>query len=178
MTVIAAVVTDGRAWMAADSRTSWGSCYRDDADKLYRLGAAVVGLAGHSLYNRAMGTAPPLHAGASADETAEWCGRLVDHLIDYGRGRGHGEQVQGASVQTLTLLVATPAGLWEVGGDGSVLRVACGYTAIGSGGAEARGVLVALRHGDEPAERLFAALEASIALDSSCGGAIRLETLP
>lgn len=174
MTVIAAIVTDGRAYMAADSRTSWGTCYRDDGRKLFRLGEVLVGFAGHSLFHRALATMPP----CDTLEAEAWCGQLADHLIDYGKGRGHGEVTNAASMQSFTLLAATTAGLWEVSGDGSVLRVADGYTAIGSGGAEARGALHVLRRGDEPVERLHSAIAAAIALDRSCGGPVHVLETP
>lgn len=176
MSVIAAIVRDGHAVMACDSRVSFGAEMVGGAPKVFKRGRALVGLCGSLCFLRALRDAPPLLRAIEHDVTAkeceDWCGRLVDYMIAWGKERGQGQ----ANGPDFSMTVATTAGIWRVVGDGSVTAILRGWDAIGSGGAEARAVLhLAWNDSKSLRDSVTLACSVAAALDSSCG--LPIETM-
>lgn len=167
MTVIAATISEGgHVTMAADSRTCMGSEYLDGNVKAWRLGAALVGVAGGSALYVTTKHFRHLSETAKSDEIAGWCAHLYTALRDAALAHGQVYRNQdGTESLNMQVLVATRCGLWVIHTDGSVCLIPRTWHAIGSGGAEARG---ALHLGVTPAR----AVHAAIALDSGCGGPV------
>lgn len=181
MTVLAAICRDGRAWIASDSRACAGTGYRDDAQKLYRLGGAVVGVSGSLYIRRPISQAESAPLNATAEQIEEWCWGLADGLRAWAKERGHGEQGGMSHYQDMALLIASPVGIWRIDGDGCVIQVVRDWEAIGTGGVEARGALALMYQQGmtkSPINMLDSAVMVACSLDTMCGGPIQRESLP
>lgn len=191
MTVIAAAYdkTARRAVVAADSRCTWGDHVTFTDDKIRPFGAAVVGMSGYALFARALDAladdlslkVQPTDPGDAAAWDA-WVWRFTEALNAWARGKGHGATEKGLwELPGVSMLIATPAGLWRMSGGAHCLRVHEPYLAIGSGGEVALGVLHALSRlpgcpTPTPVERVFAAALAACDTLASCGEPIHTLT--
>jgi len=176
MTVIAAVVEGDRAYMAADRLVAWGMVCANGKAKICRMGSALVGLSGGTLYWAHLRHAAVLFEprdGLTEALVEDWLQGLVDGLRAWAEARGHGATEGRAKVHDTYGLVATPVGLWEFSCDGSYTRVPASGWAQGCGAELALGALYATR-GRPPAERVRIACEAAVAHSTGCGGPLDL----
>lgn len=182
MTVIAAVIVDGVPYMAGDRRVSWGSTHDNGEPKIRRMGGALVGFSGASLYHRALRKAPELvvpASGLTVDLVEDWLDDLMDHQHNWAASRGHGAVEGREKALNSYMLVATSVGLWSTSCDGSWVRHTRGEWATGSGDCIALGSMYTSRSMPlRPEERVRVACSAAVALDSGCGGTIDVLSIP
>ena len=140
MTVVAGrVQDDGSVVLAADTGLTKLQHRSAGANKLVRLGDAVVGWTGVSAVSSAIRICRPYR---DPDDVESWLHELAHRVWAWSRER---EQLcddgDGSRFAPATLLVATPGALWEIDGIGGVVLVAEGYSAVGAGAAIAIGAL-------------------------------------
>jgi ATP-dependent protease HslVU (ClpYQ) peptidase subunit len=169
VTVIAAIhdPRTGRAWMQADTRAVAGSAIvSSTVQKVARHGLALIGGSGPAaITGFVRRRAPDLEPGQDVEDYLE---RLSDAWVEWSAHNGLDTVHDGRTFREGDLLVATPYGLWGIGGDRSIAQHD-GYMAIGSGYCEAMGALYATRACD-PEFRLRVAIEAACLLDTGCAG--------
>ena len=154
-------------------------CVRNPG-KAVRLGLAIIGLAGHRFFRRAVESYAPLTPALDAQE---WCEGLADHVAEWARHRGHGKVHEGSGIWNCDcwLLVLTPDGIWNVspGGDATIIMEP--YAAIGSGQPIALGALAALSMtcpGEDPPFYVERALKVCVRHGDGVGGGYSLESSP
>ena len=174
MTVIAAIhdPATGRAWMQADTRAVAGSAIiSSTVQKIARRGLALVGGSGPAAIVGFVRRAPEMEAGEDALDYME---RLSDAWAEWSARNGLDTIRDGRTFREGDLIVATPHGIWGIGGDRSIIRSG-DYAAIGSGYCEAMGALYAT-DGQPPEHRLAVAISAAHILDTGCAGMGELMT--
>lgn len=183
MTVIAGFVDvkRGVCAIAADSRVCWGEEYQDGIQKLYGLGAALLGHSGALLYHGYLRNAPPLvepAGGLTVRGVEDWLQALVDGQRAWANQRGHGSTEGSARVLESYALVVSRIGTWSLSSDGSYVRLPSDRGTTGSGARYAEGAMWAIK-GDrpEPAAVVRTACEAAVALSRGCGGDIQVMSL-
>ena len=176
MTVIAAIVKNGQCAIAGDRRISWGGTYAEGDPKVHDKGAALVGRAGSPMFARYVRTYPNLvvpEGGLTREVSEAWVVGLAEGARKWADERGHGASEGRSKKYDLTLVVATPVGLWDCSGDGAVVHIPGGVWAQGSGASEAMGAMHALRDAELTLRELAGkAAMTAIALDVNCGDGI------
>lgn len=179
MTVIAAIVQDGAAYMAADRQVANGWTTHESGPKIRMMGEAIVGLSGAMRAAAYLRQHEPLVSpvvGLTPEMVDGWAQGLADGLHNWLGARGHGKVDDTGKIQGVVLLVATRLGVWRIDSDGACLRILSGEWACGSGEDFAIGVLFATK-GSLPGKRLRTACEAAIAHNMGCGGPVDVLTL-
>ena len=164
MSVVVGVVTDTEVVIAADTALT-GNFTTFGESKIFRVGDAVVGMAGNPLWGTFIrGYTEPLTDRSSIEAFAQaWWEWVQARNLEKDEQGGH-------------FLVATSEGLFEVCSTGAVC-VADLYTAIGSGESIAIGALWAARGGIASGQGdviAFGAVSAAIYHHPTCGGTVEL----
>ncbi len=163
----------GGVWLGADRRMCSSSGYRAySGPKMEEYEHVCVGFTGDNMVS--------VDVLAGGKTWADIEARTP--VIGWGVGRPaliarfgeNGVKPDDDGIWPVSAIVASGAGLWIVGADLSMLRVADGMMAMGSGGQYAAGALCALRRhwqqlnfgGDEI---VLEALRAAGARDENCG---------
>lgn len=159
MTTIAAIVTEGGAWIAGDRRVTWGTHYRASAvPKVVERDGWLLGLSGSTVFAAAVAAldvvTPENIVCVAASMTEGQAGGAImaqpGRLVEIGSGGG------------LSDIGPTPDGETE----GRGWRA----TAIGSGASEAAGAIMAMeRTGRTTLDALTMAIRVAAALDSATG---------
>lgn len=184
MTVLVGIVEGGHAFMAADSLCIENHHVRVPiAPKIHRFGCALVGLAGSSVYRRALQDVMPLSSRKREDAQA-WVYDLADTLRAWGNKHGHGNKEGSALLHSIDALIATPAGLWTIGQDGAVMPILPAegppQWAIGAGQDVALGALYTLSRAAAvlpPQYRVRLAVEAACAVSVYCALPVHVESV-
>ena len=162
------------------------TCVRSQP-KAIRLGDALVGISGSTVYLRPLRAQGPLLRSTMAqelhgDRVQKWTESLIDSVHEWARTRGHGHVgSDGVWVIDVSLLVLTPAGIWEAGPSGDVARLVEPYAAMGSGHAVALGALAVLQDtcpNRKPRWYVKSALEAALRHSNAVGAFSTVETVP
>jgi 20S proteasome alpha/beta subunit len=176
MTIIAAVIDGRSAVIACDSLGSNGWSKSVYGSKLVRLrNDLVVGISGSYLLARW------LREGGAEEALREPGAAALDKLWAAWRvwakaqGCGHTDPSGDHNIPA-TVLAAMPGQLFELQSDGSVLRAAFPYAAVGSGASVALGALAAARLArlDVWASAPLA-VHAAIRHVPSCGGDVHVQ---
>ncbi|MEZ0074205.1 hypothetical protein [Planotetraspora sp. GP83] len=163
MTAIAAIVQDGRVYMAGDSAGSCGWDIRLRSDpKVFLNGPYVFGFTssyrmGQLLHYAFTPPEPPAEGDLHAFMVTNFVDAVRACLKEGGYARKESEQESGG-----TFLVGVSGRLFEIEDDYQVGESADGFAAVGGGAALALGALHATADlGMEPSERLQRALAAA-----------------
>lgn len=168
MTIVAAYIDrHGRTAIGCDTQCQ-GYTKMQLATKLARVGGAVVGSSGSSVWDRFLRESAP-RIDNPGDVPA-----FADALVAWARERGHGDVDGQLWSAPVCALIALPGYLAEVTGDGGIVEPIREepYLAIGGGEGVARGALYyAHRIGGFDAEEVVAAVvDAAIRHAIGCGG--------
>lgn len=191
MTVIAAVIDlkTNRGAIASDRLVTRGYLEQEGPPKVIRLGAALVGFTGASLFRTYFRSAAPLvepAGGLSFDAVESWVYDLAEGGRQWAEGRSHGANEGRDRLHNTSALVLTSVGLWFIGPDWNVEQIPSGAYAIGSGDETAQGVLwvtdptrfPSAPGAADPSVRVRAACEAACDLVRGCGGTVDVFTVP
>lgn len=161
MTVIAARRSGRYVEIGCDTLIAWGGTKLFTPTKLIRIGTVVLGSGGACAIDNA------LHDYLSRRRNAPPLRTDLEIYRFFRSFRAHWREHGGADYEYSSLL-ASPGGLFSIDSDLAVLRH--DYLAIGSGGPYALGCL-------EAGLSVKEALAVAIALDTRCGGEIRVEKI-
>lgn len=154
MTCIAAIIFEGRVYMAADSCGSDGVNYRVRRDsKLFRLGEFIIGFTSSFRMGQLLQyqMQPPILPGDPRDLYRYLCTTFIERARKLlGDNGGH-------------FLIGTRGRIFEVMSDFQVAEYDRDYAAIGSGKPWAEGALMVQSKDVPPRGQLFLAMSAAAA---------------
>lgn len=153
MTLIAAVIEDGKVQMIGDAFTGFHHVVgRDTREKVWQSGDKVLGAAGNVrpiLAFRYGFEFPPVPDGQSDDTYMRLT--FPAALREYLKEHVHVSTTENGEDSNLSLLIGWRGRIWCMSDDFSITEEACGWNAIGSGCEVALGALWVTR--DLPASR-------------------------
>jgi len=166
MTIIAASESKGEVAIAADREWYKSGVRTSGPTKLHQCGDWVAGASGDAWSGEMLEDCMPLVEATTPDK---WVHQLRDALLQWSRDHGHGTVEDGTwLVPWNVLIINANGGIWDISGDGVIMRPPDGYLAIGSGAPVATGALHA-RQGTRAVDHVRAAVEAACAHAEGCG---------
>ncbi len=182
MTVIAAALDSTGAYIASDSvGTSDNGLVVEHGEKLVVLpNNTVAGFSGAYVFEQWIRRefAEAIRVTEVQPEGARWRDFVEDGVEDWrrhARSEGHGTpDEEGVLIVPGFALIVSPAEILYVQSDGSVLPVAHGYNAIGSGAKVALGSLHSTTRWRSAERRVMAAVYAACEHDNGCGGHVHV----
>ncbi len=187
MSVVVVVKKSGRAVIASDSQTSFGTTVlRPPFDaaprKIHKVNDAFVGVVGASAHQNVFASLVEKYPGDFSFQNArhlfETALKLHEHLKErfYLLTREGKDQQEYESSQ-MDCLVAAPAGIFGLYSYREVHEFGR-FWAIGSGNRFALGAMfAAYEHADSPEEIARIGVEAAIALEDGCSPPIAMESV-
>jgi len=171
MTCIAGLIHNGRAYVGADSQTTWGYVKHDHTTKVFRVGDAIMAGCGRAALSAAFQhrlAAPDVPEG----KEDHW---LLVTLPDAMR-----ECVKSIGLWKDGDL--SGGGAYIVGWRGRLVAIDChlaaypvpAFTSFGSGGEVAIGALEVLGDKGKPRERLNRAIQAACRWSVGVGGEVQI----
>ena len=187
MSVVVVVKKAGRAVIAADSQTSFGSTklcppYDASATKLHRVGTAYVGLVGDAVHHDVFGSLIEKHPGdfsfQSKRHIFETALRIHPHLKEkFFLETREDKDGQSYESSQLDCLIAAPSGIFGLYSYREVHEFGK-FWAMGSGMRLALGAMFASYDRlESPEEIARMGIAAATEFDSSCAGPVWLETV-
>ncbi len=174
----------GKVVIASDSQTSFGDfkTVSDTGRKLIKAGNNRIGLAGWGIYSNLLRLYLQENSLIANTEI-----QVFEFFVKFWKAiKSDYNYVSDQSSPDLnspfaeldsTFIVATPESIFYVADDMSVIEFEH-YYAIGSGSLIALGALRVMHEDDYPIKDMaIRAVEAAIAMDSSCGGEVNMENL-
>ncbi len=184
MTCIVGLVHQGKVIIGADSQASKGyvvSTLAPSTPKVFRLGEMVIGVCGslRTLQLLRFALTLPSHP-ESRDVMAYIAVDVANAVRECLKSAGNAKKDSDQENHESELLIAYRGRLYSLHSDYSVMEVADGYYAVGSGAELAMGALHMSTHmGDlvAPKQRVRWALEASAAFNHGVSAPFILEVL-
>jgi ATP-dependent protease HslVU (ClpYQ) peptidase subunit len=178
LTIVCAIHAADGVWIGSDSRcTDGGRIVPGDYPKWLRKGGLWFGVAGWAALMPILeGAELPAEPVAAYLELRHILAREGWKSPEFDMGSRGGPPMYG-----FDLLIASPAGVWNCDGDGSIIKAPEGeFVAIGSGSSYAYGAWHALHDrwvSNDSDAQLNYAIEAAIRYDTGCGGEIFVKRL-
>jgi ATP-dependent protease HslVU (ClpYQ) peptidase subunit len=178
VTAVVGIAKAGKVYLGGDSAATngWGELTISADPKVFKRGDFLFGIAGSvrvSNLVRYRFQAPQ----PQTDNLDEYMKTdFIDHLRECLKQGGVAEQDNNVESSFSPMLIGIGGVLYSIGGDFSIIRSACGYDAIGTGGMIAMGSLHATPK-MAPMKRIQLALEAAEANMASVRGPFVMEKI-